>query len=151
MTAKAFFLRLRFCFVVWAALGIAICGGCSHSSQPLVEVGGRITEAGKAVSGASVSYQPISSSKENVSPGPASFGITDADGRYQLRTFKEDLPGAVPGQHHVYITLASPAGQSESAPPVRSKKIPAKYCDGSTIVDVPSSGAAELNFDLAKQ
>jgi hypothetical protein len=123
--------------------------GCG-SSPKLVEVRGRVTDGGKAVAGASVTYQPIATSKDNIYPGPASFGKTDADGRYQLRTFNHDLPGAIPGQHRISISLASTGETKDFAPAANSKAVPAKYVDGSTIVEVPTDGAAELNFDLAQ-
>lgn len=125
--------------------------GCGSSSPKLVEVRGRITDGGKAVAGASINYQPIATSKNDIFPGPASYGKTDADGRYQLRTFNHELPGAVPGQHRISISLPSAGEAREFAPAANAKTVPAKFLDGSTIVEVPQEGTAELNFDLAQQ
>jgi hypothetical protein len=136
-----------------AALVVAavFATGCGGSSPRLVEVRGRITDGGKAVSGASVTYQPIATSKDNIFPGPGSFGKTDADGRYQLRTFNHELPGAVPGQHRISISLAATGEARDFAPAPNAKTVPAKFVDGSTIVEVPADGPAEMNFDLAQQ
>jgi hypothetical protein len=130
---------------------IPVLGGCGSSSPTLVAVEGRVMEGAKPVAGASVNYQPIATSGDDIAPGPSSFGITDAEGRYQLRTLKEDSVGAVAGQHHVYISLDPPVDQVEIAvkPPV--SRIPKKFADGSTVVDVPAASGAAFDFDIALQ
>jgi hypothetical protein len=139
--------RLLAIALAMTAISIPGCGG---SSPKLVEVSGRITDGGKAVAGANVTYQPIATSKDDIFPGPASFGKTDADGHYQLRTFNHELPGAIPGQHRISISFP-PAGEArEFAPATNSKTVPARFLDGSTIVEVPTDGAAKLDFDLAQ-
>jgi hypothetical protein len=137
--------------VIAMALGCLAASGCSRGGPTLVAVSGRITDGGKAVVGASVNYQPIATSKDNIYPGPASFGITNSDGRYQLRTLNNDLPGAIPGQHRINISLQSDGEQRDFAAPLGAKKVPVKFCDGSTVVEVPPKGAADVNFDLAQQ
>jgi hypothetical protein len=147
-----FQIRMTRSFIVaTAAFCCLAASGCGNGGPTLVAAGGRITDGGKAVVGASVSYQPIATSKENIYPGPASFAITDSEGRYQLRTFNHDLPGAVPGQHRINISLPAAGEQRDFAVPVGAKKVPVKFCDGSTVVEVPSKGATDLNFDLAQQ
>lgn len=129
-------------------LGVLSSVGCGGS--PLVEVRGRVMEGTAPVAGASVSYQPIAKSASDVTPGPSSFGITDAEGRYELRTIKEDSVGAVIGSHHVYISLDKPEEEGASPPPKpKVDRIPKKFSDGSTIVEIPSTGAADVDFDIA--
>lgn len=126
------------------------CSGCGGGS-PLVEVRGRVTEGTTPVAGASVSYQPIAKSASDVAPGPSSFGITDADGRYELRTIKEDSVGAVIGSHHVYISLDKGDGEGENSTPTKPEvdRISKRFSDGSTVVEIPSTGAADVDFDIA--
>lgn len=133
------------------ALSVSVLSGCGGSSSSLVAVEGRVMQGTTPVAGASVNYQPIAKSDDDITPGPSSFGITDAEGRYQLRTMKEDSVGAVAGQHHVYISLEPQVDQAESAPKPPVSKIPKKFADGSTIVDVPPAGGAAFDFDIALQ
>lgn len=135
-----------------AVLAVGVLGlvGCGNSPK-LVSVSGRVTDGGRAVAGASVSYQPIAVSKDDIYPGPASFGITDADGRYTLKTFNKAQPGAIPGQHRVCITVRPDGEQRDYAPSPADKKVPSKLRDGSTVVEVPAEGVVEMNFDFAKQ
>lgn len=142
--------RLNYSLSLLAVIVLSTTVGCG-SRLKLTEVQGRITDGGKAVAGASISYQPIATSKDNIYPGPASFGKTDSEGRYSLRTFNDDLPGAVPGQHRISISLPTVGEQRDFAPAATSKNVPAKFCDGSTVVEVPTQGTVELNFDLAQQ
>lgn len=144
-------IRMRPLFACCSALFLAVLGGCGSSSSPLVAVEGRVIEGASPVAGASVSYQPIAKSSGDIAPGPSSFGITDAEGRYQLRTLKEDNVGAIAGQHHVYISLDPPVDQIESTAKPRVSKIPKKFSDGSTVVDVPADGEATFDFDIALQ
>jgi hypothetical protein len=137
-------------FAIALAIVAISTPGCGGSSPKLVEVRGRITDGGKAVAGANVTYQPIATSKDDIFPGPGSFGKTDADGHYQLRTFNHELPGAIPGQHRISISLPPTGEVRDFAPAANAKAIPARFLDGSTIVVVPTDGAAELNFDLAQ-
>lgn len=141
----------RLAWVVPAACLFVVFGGCGGGSPTLVDVGGRITDGGKAVSGASINYQPIAKSENDVYPGPASFGITDSEGRYTLRTFNTDLPGAVPGRHKIYISLPQPESTAEFAAPKGMKSVPSKYCDGSTEIEVSEAGESAIDFDIGQR
>ncbi|MCC7087125.1 MAG: hypothetical protein IT427_19155 [Pirellulales bacterium] len=140
---------LRIVWIVIAAVATCL-GGCGRSSN-LVSVSGRITNGGKAVVGASINYQPIATSKDDIYPGPASFGITDADGRYTLRTFNSQLLGAIPGQHRICIALAHVGPQLDFAASPVDKMVPARFLDGSTVVEVSAEGETKLDFDIAKK
>lgn len=131
-------------------VGLLASMGCGGGSS-LAEVSGRVTEGTTPVVGASVTYQPIAKSAEDVAPGPSSFGITDAEGRYDLRTIKEDSVGAVIGSHRIYISLDK--GDSWDGATTQPKpeidRIPKKFSDGSTVVEIPAAGAADVDFDIA--
>ncbi|WP_428306536.1 hypothetical protein [Lacipirellula sp.] len=131
-------------------LGLLSWTGCSDGSS-LVEVRGRVMEGTTPVAGASVTYQPIAKSADDIAPGPSSFGITDAEGRYDLRTIKEDSVGAVIGSHHVYISLDKGDTQDGTSPQPKpaADRIPKKFSDGTTVVEIPPAGAADVDFDIA--
>jgi hypothetical protein len=92
---------------------------------------------------AQVTFRPDS---KDLHPGPASYGTTDAEGRFTLRTV-DGHDGAVVGQHKVRISLPvkAPRGGPD-APPVN--KLPAKYSGEKTILTftVPEGGTQEANF-----
>jgi hypothetical protein len=90
-------------------------------------------------------------SNDNLNPGPGSFGRTDADGRYSLRTFDlSDQSGAVVGRHRVTIRLHQKATLSDAAGETKSPEIPAAFTDGSLIIEVPQAGLESANIDLAR-
>jgi hypothetical protein len=75
-------------------------GGCGDYG--LAPVSGRVTLNGLPLADAYVSFQPIGD-KDHGNPGPGSFGKTDADGRFTLRTVGGQRTGAVIGKHRVTI------------------------------------------------
>jgi hypothetical protein len=112
--------------------GLMCCCGCGSSNYPLAQVTGKVTKSGKPVSGASISFQPMASSG-NANAGPGSFGITDAEGRYELKTFREKTTGAVIGRHRVTVQL-----------PLS----PMPFRNGSMQIEVPLDGLGSADFEL---
>ena len=90
-------VKMRFVILLFAIL-IAGCGG---SKFPLAAVSGTITYDGEPLEGAEVVFAPLEVA-DTVEVGPASVGITDAAGKYTLKTAK-GLPGAVATQHRVSV------------------------------------------------
>ena len=84
-------------FVVLLAVATLTAIGCGSSKYP--EVSGIVTVGGEPTSKVRVVFIPQSVG-DNHSPGPFSFGETDADGRFTMRTRRGDL-GAVVGPHKV--------------------------------------------------
>jgi hypothetical protein len=78
--------------VLSVALVLPQCG-CSGQYKT-VPVEGIVTLDGKPVEGATVSFCPAE--------GRPASGLTDADGVFQLTTFKED-DGALPGDYRVVV------------------------------------------------
>lgn len=148
-------LRLAYRNAWWQrklSAAIAVCwlmlyGGCGNSPG-LVEVSGRITDGGKAVSGASINFQPIRESQADIYQSTSSFGVTDAEGRFQLRTVNDDRVGAVPGRHRIILSLKEERQQGENATRP-AKRTLAKFYDGSTIVEIPADGRNDVDFDIA--
>ncbi len=60
--------------------------GCGKSGSTLAEVSGRVTLDGQPLVGAQLDFQPEHEA------GSPSFGLTDADGRYEL-SYKRDVKG----------------------------------------------------------
>jgi hypothetical protein len=143
MTTSIF--RTAFLIAALASLVVMMCG-CAEESYPLAGVSGKITKAGKPVSGASVYFQPIAS--EGFNAGPGSFGITDVEGHYELKTQRKKEHGAVVGRHRVIVHLPLPPNISEEEAISASLLSPLRFRDGSTQLEVRSDGPNSADFDL---
>jgi hypothetical protein len=92
---------------------------------------------------AQVVFRPDS---KELSPGPASHGKTDAQGRFTLRTV-DGRDGAVVGRHKVRISVPVTApGAGPDAP--AANKLPARYSGDNTVLTftVPEGGTKEADF-----
>lgn len=77
-------------------LAVGCSGGTDPNRRPTAEASGVVTYQGKPVEGATVSF--IASAGEPIS----AFGLTNAEGKFTLRTYEED-DGAVIGEHQVTV------------------------------------------------
>jgi hypothetical protein len=119
--------------------------GCSTSSG-IVPVSGRVTLNGQPLSGASVSFQPVSP-RENERPAASgSAGKTDADGHFTLRLIEPDRPGALVGKHTVVITTA--AGAKNDGASSGGERVPKAWRDGSQRFEVSAGGTTAANFEM---
>lgn len=111
--------------------------GCSPSHQPpLGHVSGIVTLDGEPLANATVRFTPAG-------PGRTSEGITDTEGRYELR-YLRDIRGANIDQHTVRITTASEAnGGRELLPP--------RYHSRSQLDARVVAGTNGLDFALRSQ
>ena len=116
---------------------VLIILGCSRSQQPsLGLVSGTVWLDSEPLANATVRFTPAG-------PGRTSEGITDADGRYELR-YLRDIPGANIDQHIVRITTASEAnGGRELLPP--------RYHARSQLEARVVMGTNDHDFDLRSQ
>lgn len=127
--------------------------GCSSEPYDTARVSGRLTLNGKPIPMAAVMFQPIAP-EGNINPGPGSYGITDADGRYSLKVVGKETTGAVVGKHKVRITNhTEPDDPSNDGPRKRTKReisVPGRYNQQDALLEytVPSSGSSDANFDL---
>jgi hypothetical protein len=122
------------------------CGGRDYQVAP---VSGTVTLDKKPAAGVHVSFQPIAEEVGNMNPGPGSYGVTGADGRFSLQTVEPTEPGAVVGRHRVRFTL------SQDAPPENDDvgrpdppRLADRFLDGSLTFQVPAEGTASADFDL---
>ena len=82
--------------VLVIAILVSLTGCFGGSRFPIEAVTGTITQGGAPVEGVSVQFQPTE--------GRASFGKTDAQGRYTLQ-YTQDVNGALIGQHNVLLRI----------------------------------------------
>ena len=85
------------CFAAKRVLLVAVCllvAGCG-SVDPLVPVHGLVLVDSLPLSGAAVAFQPVDG-------GPSSVAMTDASGRFSLRT-QDGRPGALAGMHRISV------------------------------------------------
>jgi hypothetical protein len=146
-------------------LPILGCGGGSAGGPPYANVTGVVTLDGKPIEGATVTFSP---KKE----GAMSMGLTDAQGKFSLKT-ATGKKGAAVGEHDVAITLRvdlgpeapagsqddlAPALEVDSGPAVKKPTvkwvIPERYSDpkkSGLSVTVPAGGLSDHKFDLTSK
>ena len=100
-------------WLVWGAVAILLTPGCGRPAPALVPAEGTLTIAGKPAGDISLQFLPEELEGE---PRPTSFAITDAEGRFRLKTY-EGQEGAVEGMHTVLLvdTLEERPAQGEVA------------------------------------
>lgn len=132
-------------------LTVAMCVGCGGPS--FAPVSGTVKLNGSPLPHATVVFTPNS---DATNPGPGSIGVTNADGRYELRVGTTNAPGAIVGKHTVSISAYSGDGDAESSAPITGDKVlrkallPAEYNARTKLAfDVPASGTGEADFPLA--
>jgi hypothetical protein len=137
------------CFLS-ALLCVLLFGGCGRSGYSTASVLGRVTLDGKPLTDATVTFQPVGEGNPN--PGPGSFGVTDADGRFQLQLINRK-DGAVVGLHTVRISryLLGPGTDSDTTGPRRDPSVPPQADDGSLRYQVPSGGTNAADFELTSK
>ena len=141
---------LHFRFLLLTSLFL-LFGACGHSQ--LVPVSGQVTLDEEPVSDIVVNFQPILGETTDASFSPSSSGITDAEGRYKLRTSEQ--AGAVAGKHVVTLIY------KDAVPPDAEElflqnsgdrkwqpafKLSSNARDGTLTFTVPEGGTDEANF-----
>jgi hypothetical protein len=134
----------------WAAALILVCclpvGGCSSGGK-LAPVSGTVTLDGKPLADALIVFQPIANAGKPA-PGMGSSGVTDASGKYTLRTMDTDRPGAVVAKHSVAINMKGESSDLDKPGPPK-KGLPAKYNRNSELqFDVQPGGTDKADFDI---
>jgi hypothetical protein len=132
-------------------LAIVFTASCS-SAKKFAPVSGRVTLNGKALAGATVTFQPLAD-KGSIEAGDSSVGKTNEKGEYTL-TSSKGKNGAQVGKHQVSISLLNAqVGDRDERPPrggwPLADKLPAKYNVNSELsFVVPPGGSDQANFDL---
>jgi hypothetical protein len=136
-------------------LGLALVAALGCGGKGFAPVSGTVTLDGKALAGATVSFQPIAPAG-SVEAGPGSVGKTNDKGEYTL-TGDRGQKGAIAGKHRVTITcLQQQVGDGDARPPrggwPLADKVPARYNTNSQeTFDVPSGGTDKANFALTSK
>jgi hypothetical protein len=136
---------IRLSLVTLIVVIAALLNGCGSTNPATCAVTGTVTYQGKPVEGARVMFMPNS--------GRPASGQTDAQGRFTLRTYK-DNDGAVVGENVVCISKMVPAPGDKTKDPMLGKMIsllPQCYSTPVTSplkVTVSAKGPNEFNFDL---
>jgi hypothetical protein len=88
--------------------------------------------------------------KDDISPGPGSYGVTDENGHFALQTVEPTQSGAVVGTHRVRFTLLeeNPEDIRDDVGRPIKRRLPERYGDGSQTFEVPEAGTDQANFDL---
>jgi len=133
-------------FLLLAALSTMV--GCGGSEFDLVSVSGQVTMDGTPLKDALVTFAPIGSGV-----GMASFGRTDSEGRYELRTLEGNLPGVTAGGHRVTVSTVIMPPDADETTEMPPEIVPMKYRDGSFRIEVPSEGtdAADIVMETPKK
>jgi hypothetical protein len=135
--------RIFGCLLAVCVVG---CVGCSGRPKNVArKVSGKVTLGGQPLPNASVTFTPTE--------GSPSFGLTDAEGKYNLvwgQQRGKRIEGAQIGEHSVTIStfqFGDPsAKQAKAEVP---EKVPFKYREGpDRLKATVKSGANEINFDL---
>jgi hypothetical protein len=129
--------KLRIAALTLVPALCALClTGCGGGYAP---VSGVVMVNGKPAKGAIVEFQPMST-VDNTSPGRASTGATDENGKFTLKT-GDGKTGAVVGKHRVRIL--------HNYSDKNAEPIPAEWNSASKQeFDVPSGGTDEANFNI---
>lgn len=142
-----------FSLMLMAAVFSLAFVGCNSDPYRVAPVSGTVTLDGKPVAQCAVMFQPTS--ENNPNPGPGSFGITDADGRYTLKLVGKETPGGVVGKHKVRFDPysdepADPTSDRPFRPKKAMPKIPPKYNQPEALFDfdVPPKGSTSADFAL---
>lgn len=144
--------------IVWGGVLLLAMAGCGRKEsgvkvpEELAAVTGVVTMDGQPLAGAAVLFTPGPDTH-----GQGAFGVTDADGKYEL-THYSNKKGIPPGRYMVVIskyTLAdgSPIPEGQTAADANaSESIPAAYSDANNTqlsAEVPSGGKT-FDFELKK-
>ena len=124
------------------------CGCGSGESYEVVPVSGQVTLEGKPIADVRVSFQPTATGT-STDPGPASMGVTDAEGRFSVQTIGQSKKnGAVTGKHRVTLTIGSEQEPDDDAGGPVDTTLPQRCRDGSLTFEVPADGTDKADFHL---
>ncbi|MDR0337053.1 MAG: hypothetical protein LBI18_08185 [Planctomycetaceae bacterium] len=125
--------------------------GCGHKTVP---VSGIITYHGKPAPDIQVLFQPVSNAVEMSEAG---IGLTDAFGRFELRSVISNQKGVEPGTYTIFLSWKDPNADPHPIDGV-TKYHPTVYPDiakgiqrGGLQFIVSPEGSVETNFELTDE
>lgn len=141
--------------IAWGAVSV-VAAGCGGVAA--VPVSGRVTVNGEPLENVAVNFAPIAAEGAE---GPGSSGVTDAAGRFSLKTIGERrVSGAVAGKHLVTLSEGGIEGTNfdpYSDPTLSQQEVAARLArfryklppaarDGTLRFEVPPDGTSEADF-----
>lgn len=124
--------------------------GCGDSSQ-IAPVSGVVTLDGEPLPDAIIGFEPIAAEGQ-LEAGYGSYGRTDAEGRYTLRSLhKED--GALIGTHRVSVsTVTGREGPNGEMMGLTPERVPSRYNNDTELTfEVPTEGTDQANLELTSR
>jgi hypothetical protein len=133
--------------LVLVSLFAAGCGG----SDNLASVHGTVTLDGEPLAGAKVEFEFRGEEViRGKSTGSASYGKTDAQGRYTL-AYTPDKEGAPIGEHTVRITTREMKLDANGKEVLIPERLPPQYHVDSKLAREVKPGSNTIDFDLTLQ
>jgi hypothetical protein len=131
-----------------AAVGLALAAavaaaGCSRS-QPVGEVEGAVRVNGRPLANVVVEFLP---DPEKGTTGPRSTGVTDEQGRYQLRC-DDQRAGAVTGWHRIVLEDLNMGRPAQGQPVKTVSRVAPRYSKAATTPLLKEVKAGKQTIDL---
>lgn len=128
---------------------LTLLAGCGRTGHDLAPVSGRVTLQDKPIANIGVTFQPIAKTGSRGDAGLGSYGTTDVSGQFRLKTI-DGKPGAVVGNHKVYLTVQDtrPESGDVRSGPRPLNPFPSKAADGSLTFEVPPGGTEHASFSF---
>jgi hypothetical protein len=137
---KYFGWEVRWISLSWVLTSLVVTG-CSGGRSDLADVSGTVRLDGQPLPMATVVFQPDSA-------GPASYGLTDQQGRYNV-LYDVGRSGAVIGMHTVKITTYQERDPDADPPIAATPEIlPDRYHKSSELRVQVTDGVNEIDFPL---
>lgn len=129
------------------SLALVFLVGCSDGLT-IVPAKGTVLHNGQPLPNAHVSFQPVGEAGDRV--GPGSYGVTDGQGKYELKLTTDDRLGAVVGEHRVRVVTNTQSDPDSDLSVNTGVSLPSEFLDGSHTMTVPPEGSEQLDIDIPK-
>ncbi|MCR9293891.1 MAG: DUF4198 domain-containing protein [bacterium] len=129
---------------------LVLIAGCGNSS--IGRVTGTVHLDGQPLEGAVITFYPVTAgaAAQGMRGGGASYGRTDAEGKYEL-VYNRDEKGAELGEHKVVITTLEEGGGGDYGAG-SPEKLPKRYNVETELTATVTSGSNTIDFlDLTSE
>ena len=133
---------------------LVLITGCGEERK-FAPVTGQVLLDGQPVADVLVHFQPhLEAPKQGQAPDAVdSSGVTNAEGKFELRLADTDKPGALVGKHQVRFSDRRATADQDGGPtPMAPKsRFAARYSDSTQEFEVPAEGTDKANFQLTSR
>jgi hypothetical protein len=127
---------------ICVVLALGVCVGCNGGADNF-SVEGKVTLDGRPLQQVHLIFYPLEADPAN----PVRFiGLTDANGRFVMRSDEGKSDGMPAGKYRVTLMTAVAGIDADETTPLPAERVPAKYRNQE--FDVPAGGTTEANFEL---